>query len=326
VVIRVITTDQKIWNTAAVVRELCHAMSQHAAIEINMINEGPDIRALGLEQIVLDCANQFGYDLSMLRVTEHDNLIINTVLNNEYWAPMQFVRNVQAQMNQLPTRPKQIVKHFGMFIGRSNAPRLNLSAYLYNKYRDQSIQTFHYTTKLDFHRKNLGLDELAHNSIEKINLQDIGQFLSAVPIMLDPVTYPILMDQHLRISDQYPDFFVEICCETYFSGETFFPTEKTWRAIANRTPFIIQGPQKHLKYLKDLGFQTFDHWWNEGYSEDPTEWQVREIKDVIDTIAEYDAKELTNMYAEMSAVLEHNYNRLQQLTMYDFEDLYDAQK
>jgi len=322
-VIGVITTDQKIWNLAKVVQDLCYAMSQHKAIEINMMHEGPDICTLGLEQIVLDCAGQFGYDLSMLKITDNDNLIIDTVINHESWAPMQFVRNIQGQMAQLPTRPKQITKHFGMFIGRSNAPRLNLSAYLYTRYCNQSTQTFHYTPKLDFHRENLGLDELACNQIEQVDLQSIGKFLQAAPLTLDTVTYPILMDQHLRISDQYSDFFVEICCETYFSGKTFFPTEKTWRAIANRTPFVIQGPQHYLDNLKALGFKTFDRWWDEGYSKDLTEWQVCEIKTIIDSIADRSVGELNQMLVEMEPVLQHNYQRLQQLTMFDFEDCYE---
>ena len=311
---------------AKVVQDLCYAMSQHMAIELDMIHEGPDIRALGLEQIVLDCAGQFGYDLSMLKVTEHDNLILDTVLHHKCWAPMQFVRYVQGQMSQLPTRPKQITKHFGMFVGRSNAPRLNLGSYLYTKYLDQSIQTFHYTPKSDFHRENLGLDELACNLVEKIDLPSVATFLEATPLTLDSVTYPILMDQNLRISDQYPDFFVEICCETYFSGKTFFPTEKTWRAIANRTPFVIQGPQNYLENLRVLGFKTFDCWWNEGYSEDPAEWQVYEIKKIIDSIASRTVSELNQMLVEMELVLEHNYQRLLQLTMYDFEDCYDCQE
>ena len=319
--IRVITTDQKIWNLASVVQDLCYAMSRKEYIELNMINEGPDIRELGLEQIVLDCARQFDYDLSMLRVTEHDNMIMDTVLNNEYWAPMQFVRNVQGQLNQLPTRPKQIVKHFGMFIGRSNAPRLDLSAYLHTNYRDKSIQTFHYNPNSDFHRENLGLDGIALS-----DLPMISKFLLDAPLTLDEVTYPILMDQNLRISDQYPNFFVEICCETYFSGKTFFPTEKTWRAIANRTPFIIQGPQNYLAHLKELGFQTFSRWWSEGYDEDPSSWQVQEIKQVIDQLASRSIDELDKMYADMTEVLEHNYCRLEQLTMYDFENMYDFKK
>lgn len=320
-VIRVVTTDRKIWNLASVVQELCYAMSRKESIELNLINEGPDIRELGLEEIVLNCAQQFDYDLSMLLVTEHDNMIMNTVLNNEYWAPMQFVRNVQGQMNQLPTRPKQITKHFGLFIGRSNAPRLDLSAYLHTNYQDKSIQTFHYNPESDFHREHLGLD-----GITLTDLASISTLLLDAPITLDEVTYPILMDQNLRISDQYPNFFVEICCETYFSGETFFPTEKTWRAIANRTPFIVQGPQHYLAHLKELGFQTFDQWWSEGYDEDPSSWQVQEIKQVIDQLASYPISKLEQIYAEMESVIEHNYCRLKHLTMFDFEDMYESKK
>lgn len=319
--IRVVTTDRKIWNLATVVQELCYAMSRKEFIELNLICEGPDIRELGLEEIVLNCAKQFDYDLGMLQVTEHDNMIMNTVLKHEYWAPMQFVRNVQGQLPGLPTRPKDINKHFGIFVGRSNAPRLDLSAYLHTNYRDSIIQTFHYNPESDFHRENLGLDGIALT-----DLPSIGNFLLNTPITLDEVTYPILMDQNLRISDQYPNFFVEICCETYFSGETFFPTEKTWRAIANRTPFIIQGPQNYLARLKELGFQTFDQWWNEGYDEDPSSWRVQEIKSIVDQIAKYSVSELKQMHEDMSSVLEHNYRRLEQLTMYDFEDMYDNQK
>ena len=293
-VIQVITTDQKIWNLASVVQDLCYAMSRKEFIELNLLHEGPDIRELGLEEIVLKCARQFEYDLFMLRVSNHDNMIMDTVLDDEYWAPMQFVRNVQGQLDQLPTQPKQISKHFGMFIGRSNAPRLDLSAYLHTNYCDKSTQTFHYNSKLDFHRENLGLDGIA-----LADLPAIAKFLTKAPLTLDEVTYPILMDQNLRISSEYPNFFVEICCETYFSGKTFFPTEKTWRAIANRTPFIIQGPQNYLQHLKELGFQTFSQWWDEGYDEDPSTWQVQEIKTVINRIADYSIDQLEQMYADM---------------------------
>ena len=39
------------------------------------------------------------------------------------------------------------------------------------------------------------------------------------------------------------------------------------------TPFIVQGSQWFLHRLRDMGFQTFDRWWDEGYSEDPANHQ-----------------------------------------------------
>jgi hypothetical protein len=118
--------------------------------------------------------------------------------------------------------------------------------------------------------------------------------------------------------DQYNDFFVEIACESYFTGKTFFPTEKTWRAITMRTPFIIQGPQNYLKNLKLLGFKTFDRWWDEGYSEDPADYQPLEILKVIEYLNTKTLDEIYNMYLEMHDILEHNYQTLQSLKTEDF--------
>ena len=112
---------------------------------------------------------------------------------------------------------------------------------------------------------------------------------------------------------------VEIVCETCYNGNTFFPTEKTWRPILLETPFIVQGPQWYLHRLRDLGFQTFDRWWDEGYTEDPANWQNTEIKKVIDSIGKLTIEQLQEMYTEMKPVLAHNKKRFMELTSKDFK-------
>ena len=140
------------------------------------------------------------------------------------------------------------------------------------------------------------------------------------PLVKDEkISYPILRAQHNNIYSEYYNFLVEIVCETYYTGRTFFPTEKTWRAIMLETPFIVQGPQWHLHRLRDLGFQTFDRWWDEGYAEDPSDHQPYEIVKVIDSIAEKSIQELNTMYQEMQPILQHNKKRLMELTGEDFE-------
>jgi hypothetical protein len=118
---------------------------------------------------------------------------------------------------------------------------------------------------------------------------------------------------------------LEIVCETYYTGQTFFVTEKTWRPIMMKTPFLIQGPINFIKNLQRLGFKTFDRWWNEGYSEDPAEWQSTEIKKVIDWLATKNIAELETIYQEMQPTLEHNYNRLMELGVEDFIKIQDEQ-
>ena len=92
--------------------------------------------------------------------------------------------------------------------------------------------------------------------------------------------------------------------------------------MALKTPFIVQGPVNFLHNLQRLGFKTFDYWWDEGYSEDPNEWQVKLIKELIDMLATKTKQELKKMYDEMMPVLEHNRQRLMTLTKQDFLQLY----
>jgi len=129
------------------------------------------------------------------------------------------------------------------------------------------------------------------------------------------------MDQHNNFYDSYNNFFVEVVCETFFSGETFFPTEKTWRPIILKTPFIVQGPTGYLKNLRKLGFKTFSEFWDEGYDEDPPNWSYKEIIKVIEDLSSKSNDEIQRMYIAMQDILEHNYNTLLNLTREDFEKL-----
>jgi hypothetical protein len=74
-----------------------------------------------------------------------------------------------------------------------------------------------------------------------------------------------------------------------------------------------------LENLKRLGFETFDHWWPEGYSEDPHNHQPIEILKIIEDLSRKTTDELAQMYQEMQPVLEHNLATLQSLTAKDFE-------
>ena len=177
----------------------------------------------------------------------------------------------------------------------------------------------HYDSSNDFHKSHIGLEE----SITKFNIVNVSaeaDFLSQCPIKLNnkDICYPILHDQHNDIHTYYSKFFVEIVCETYYSGESFFPTEKTYRCIAMKTPFIIQGPTWFLENLKKLGFKTFSKFWNEGYSEDPPAIALLGILEVINTLQKLTAQEISTMYNEMKPILEHNYTTLMNLTNSDF--------
>ena len=127
----------------------------------------------------------------------------------------------------------------------------------------------------------------------------------------------------MNISKVYHRFFVEIVAETYFTGETFYPTEKIWRPILLRTPFIVQGSQNYLHNLKKLGFQTFDKWWDEGYSEDPSDYQISEVQKVIDTISKWTISKMQKVYNDMKPIIHNNFECMQNLSDSDFRRVFD---
>jgi hypothetical protein len=221
-----------------------------------------------------------------------------------------------------PVQKKNIKKHFGNFIGRGNSHRLKLATHLNKNHRESTLQTYHYDHDNEFHRNNIGIEDLMNLSNSN-QASDYAEFLALCPIKLpnETVTYPIYQHEFTDLRAVYLDFFIEIVCETYFTGNTFFPTEKIWRPMTMKTPFIVQGPQFFLHRLRNLGFKTFEQWWDEGYAEDSPDWQLEEISKVIDSIATKSVGELESMYADMQSTLEHNYQRFFELTTEDFQNV-----
>lgn len=315
---KVITSDRLVWNHTEVISALTYAAVTDQCIILDLVSEGPDFCKLNIADFICSLTDRFGYDLSKITVKTCNvkQPAMNQIIFNKSF-PTHFISSTQKSCKN-----KNIQKNcnytFGMFIGRSNQHRLDLSSYLYNNYSDKSIQTFHYNPVDDFHKHNLGLESLINTN--DTDIEKIAHFISVCPITRNEnVTYPILMDQHCNHYQEYSNFFVEIVCETFYSGETFFPTEKIWRPIALGTPFILQGPVWYIKELKMLGFETFSNWWDEGYAEDPADHQVVEIKRVIDFLAKLDAKDIQQMYREMKPIIEHNKNLFFNLREQDFQ-------
>ncbi len=317
IVVQVTANDSAICNLESLIIDISYAMSNDDPIDIYI--EGLDIKATGLYRHLEYCADKFGYDLARISITSENLFETHSSIAVSYIPPIHFARRIIEKTSNSTLIKNDLIKHFGMFVGRSNAPRLLLATYL-NKCNDKTVRSFHYDLHNVYHRPHIGLEEIT----KSFNISDISneaKFLSLCPISLDDqeMRYPMTgVGYNHDLISYYKDFFVEIVCETFYTGDTFFPTEKTWRPIAMKTPFIIQGPEWYLRNLQRLGFKTFGNFWDEGYSEDPPSHAILEIKKVIDTISNLSIAELNAMYRDMQPILEHNYNTLLNLKAEDF--------
>ncbi len=103
---------------------------------------------------------------------------------------------------------------------------------------------------------------------------------------------------------------IYVVTECYFDNdlENCYITEKTFKAMLWKMPFIIVGQPYILKVLKKLGYKTFNHMWDEDYDSiiDPHD-RMRKIQQLILNLSKRDLKKLIS---ENYEILEHNYNNL----------------
>jgi len=105
--------------------------------------------------------------------------------------------------------------------------------------------------------------------------------------------------------------FVNIVTETLYHNDVIFLTEKTYKAIYSCQPFIIVGNSLTLKKLKELGFKTFDKWWDESYDDEMDfEKRMYKITKLLEEIASWDFEKCTLIRKEMREILIHNYNQM----------------
>ena len=107
------------------------------------------------------------------------------------------------------------------------------------------------------------------------------------------------------------DSYFAIVSETHYNDDqgTCFISEKTFKAIANKQPFIILGNRHSLKELKELGYKTFNTIIDESYDELES---IHRMNAIIQEIRNWESREdkLTHFkWAE--SIVEHNFKILQ---------------
>lgn len=92
------------------------------------------------------------------------------------------------------------------------------------------------------------------------------------------------IDTNLSLLQYYDQFQIELVAETMCAGITFFPTEKIFRPITGRRPFLVFGPIHFLNNLRGLGFRTYSECWDESYDQYQGLDRWNRIRHVIDNI------------------------------------------
>jgi hypothetical protein len=102
--------------------------------------------------------------------------------------------------------------------------------------------------------------------------------------------------------------FVNLVTETVFYENRVHLTEKIFKPIVAKMPFLLLAGAGNLAYLRRYGFKTFGDYWDEGYdSIQNNADRFAAVVDALQQLCKRPHHELVSMKRDMAHVLEHNY-------------------
>jgi hypothetical protein len=299
----VITADSFIWNQLELVDFL--VKNQGGAISIDTRTEGASCQAVGLYD-VLDKFNFKHVEIHSGNCIEQHSKYSIKVQSLLQWA---HVRKPVDSKYHMWNHDKIFLAYYGRPIWH----RLGIVAHLVSQYPAISSVNLRGDYNNEDSRKLFELTELFTNAPAKI--KTFSSIADSLPLMLEKQDgYTPGQEDTSGFTDQlldfYPNILIDIVSESYTSGDTFCPTEKTFRPMLMKKPFIIMGPKNHLIYLRQLGFRTFHDFWDEDYDGHSPTMRFQCIIELVDKLATKSKNELDDMYHKMQSILDHNYNLL----------------
>ena len=134
------------------------------------------------------------------------------------------------------------------------------------------------------------------NQLPELRIDFEGQHIPNQSMLLSPL-------------DKLIESFIFVVTETCYWQQKTHLTEKIFKPIVLRMPFILVGCAHNLEYLRSYGFRTFSDFWDESYDaiDDPI-LRLQAIVNILKDIATMSPEQQRAMLCDMQPVLEHNYN------------------
>jgi hypothetical protein len=291
-----------VWNKNEFVQFLVDNQDQE--IVVNTHKEGVCLESAGIYQLL----ETFGF--RNVTVITNNSLEQHPYFKIKIDDPQKFFAVSDKNYQQYHHWNKN--KIFGCLYNRPLWHRVGLAAEMQIKHNDISLINFR-SNPNDADQQQLfeiqQLFEQAPQSLEKF-----CQVRHTWPIQVestDSYTIGNTTNAHTdQLAGFYPEFLIDLVAETWTQGECFFPTEKTVRPMLLKKPMIVMGSKDYLCYLRQMGFQTFNDFWDEDYDGFADGLRYAKILRLIDKLSKLSINELETMCQSMQSILDHNYNLL----------------
>jgi hypothetical protein len=146
-----------------------------------------------------------------------------------------------------------------------------------------------------------------NNQITEDELQTMQSML---PMRFDRIadTNEMIQDDEDQLNDYFSRTLVSIVTETHYKSNVISTTEKSFKPIKYKHPFILVGAYRSLEYLKRLGYRTFDQFWDESYDQTANDDErMLKIVNLCKEISEWTTEQKRNFFVASRDIVNHNY-------------------
>lgn len=306
------------WNNQTDVKQLLDQTRPGDRIMLDLCSEGPSLHRLG----VVDLVDQYRLEVCVTRWSNSiESVPYRRVFcnSNSHFFPMSHHYWVE----EIPNFDNAEFR-FALFLGRGCPSRNRILYDVYHRYSNSFLLSKMSCGNGDpWGIKHTTSYQLLETMKQWFDSTDLDQtWFDRCPIVSidnhnvqDQFVVPEVSSGNMARSllQHYQRFNVELVCETYTLGETFFPTEKTIRPIIGNRPFLVHGPVNYLNNLRQRGFKTFGELWDESYDklEGMCRWLA--MRKLIDGLSTMSQTQWNQTIQHCKEIVKHNRNQVRKI-------------
>ena len=159
-----------------------------------------------------------------------------------------------------------------------------------------------------------------HHGSVSITHDHINSLDNKLPLVLDGEEDIVQMcsDEHNVNRHYYQNSLVSLITETNYDNLEVTLTEKSFKPLKEKHPFIIVGVAGCLQGLRDLGYKTFGDFWDESYDTITDSFdRMRKLDEILQEIGSWEHNKILEFKRQVKPILEHNYQVLKNSSRYN---------
>ena len=171
--------------------------------------------------------------------------------------------------------------------------------------RQHRLELFNELCKRNLIKNNL-IGMPATCPYEGLVVKDHVNYDVQLPLVIDDFDNHANNSHRITMWKQAAESLVQVVTETSYAGNKQHLTEKTFKPIVLKQPFILVSNRGSLEYLRSYGFETFSSVWDESYDTLPDDQRISAIGNLLEELEHSNCREWLS--EQCAPIVEHNYN------------------